>query len=119
MPSHFSPASFEIDHIFPISLGGLTTLENLAYSCGGCNCHKSNKTTYHDPLTFEEVNLFHPRNDKWHQHFQWNDDETLIIGQTPIGRATVALLQLNRQSNINMRTLLIKSKLHPPVFKDK
>jgi hypothetical protein len=114
MPSNLSPAAFEIDHIIPESLGGATLLENLAYSCGGCNGYKTNKINYIDPLSYEEVRLFHPRNDDWLTHFQWNNDETVIIGQTPIGRATIALLQMNRKPNINMRTILVSAGLHPP-----
>ncbi|WNZ24154.1 mitochondrial large ribosomal subunit protein uL30m [Leptolyngbya sp. NK1-12] len=32
----------------------------------------------------------------WSEHFAWSEDTTLIIGLTPIGRATVQTLRLNR-----------------------
>ena len=35
----------EIDHIVPVSKGGLTTEENLQTLCWRCNRSKSNKTT--------------------------------------------------------------------------
>jgi hypothetical protein len=113
-PAMFSPDSFTIDHIIPISLGGLSISENLAYADGGCNGHKYNKISHFDPLTNQLAPLFNPRLDIWKVHFQWSEDETLIIGMTPTGRATVELLHLNRESNINLRKLLILAGLHPP-----
>ena len=67
-----------------------------------------------DPLSKLEVRLFHPRKDYWPDHFQWNHDGTLIIGMTPVGRATVDLLKVNRESNVNLRMLLMLVGLHPP-----
>jgi len=110
----FSPDTFPFDHIMPISLGGTSTPENLALADGGCNGHKYNKTHHYDPLTNQLQPLFNPRFDEWKVHFQWSEDETLIIGITPIGRATVELLQVNRESNMNLRRLLISVGLHPP-----
>lgn len=34
---NFSPDPFALDHIIPISKGGNNELENLAFSCQGCN----------------------------------------------------------------------------------
>lgn len=70
MPSNFPTSSFEIDHIMLESLNGLIVLRNLAYSCGGCNRYKSNKTTYIASFSYEEVRLFHPQNDDWRTPFQ-------------------------------------------------
>lgn len=36
--------TFSIEHIHPLSLGGANTLENLAWSCMGCNSFKGAKT---------------------------------------------------------------------------
>ena len=115
-PVNFSPSYFEFDHIFPSSLGGLTTAENLAFACGVCNNSKSNLLQYLDPFTDELVNLFHPRNNLWTAHFQWNEDSILIIGLTPSARATAFLLQVNRPSNVNLRRLLTEAGFHPPKF---
>ena len=35
---------FECDHVFPVSRGGVTALENLATACGPCNRAKSDRT---------------------------------------------------------------------------
>ena len=40
----FSTQSFTVDHIKPRKVGGETTLENLAWSCFGCNAYKHTKT---------------------------------------------------------------------------
>ena len=39
----FSASSFCIEHIIPRAAGGPTRLDNLAFACGGCNGHKSDK----------------------------------------------------------------------------
>ena len=110
----FSPTGFDIDHILPVSLGGNSTLKNLALACGECNGHKHIKTHYFDPITLEKTRLFHPRNDYWLDHFQWNEDESLIVGLTAVGRTTVDLLEVNREGNVNLRFLLQLVGLHPP-----
>jgi hypothetical protein len=60
------------------------------------------------------VPLYHPRIDIWEQHFQWSDAFTELLGISPIGRATVQRLQLNRQGLINLRQVFIQVGLHPP-----
>jgi hypothetical protein len=62
----------------------------------------------------QRVPLYHPRRDRWDAHFAWSDDFTLMIGLTPIGRATVETLQLNRDGVVNLRHLLYTIGQHPP-----
>ena len=83
-------------------------------ACRRCNGLKFTKTQHIDPISKEVVNLYHPRLDNWHDHFHWNDDETLMVGKTPKGRATIDLLQINRSSNVNLRSVLRLIGLHPP-----
>lgn len=64
-----STQPFEVEHIFPESLGGETTLSNLALSCRGCNSHKYNHIKGFDEISKKEVALFNPRIDKWTEHF--------------------------------------------------
>jgi hypothetical protein len=106
--------SFAVDHIQPRNQGGETTLENLASSCPGCNAHKYNKSTAIDPLSGERVPLYHPRNDRWEEHFAWSSDFTLIVGLTPSGRATVEGLNMNREGVVKLRRLLLAAGEHPP-----
>lgn len=110
----FSTQKFSIDHIIPVEKGGKTTLENLALSCQGCNSYKHTKTEDYDPLTRQFVCLYHPRQQRWDEHFVWNEDFTLIIGFTPAGRVTVETLHLNREGLLNLRRLLYTVRKHPP-----
>ena len=114
----FAPQPFAVEHIIPRSRGSATTLDNLAFSCQGCNNHKYTKTVGRDPVSGETVPLFHPRRQRWRDHFVWNDDTTLIIGLTPTARATVEALQLNRPGLVNLRRALYALGEHPPAEPD-
>ncbi|MEC4804918.1 MAG: HNH endonuclease signature motif containing protein [Jaaginema sp. PMC 1079.18] len=114
-PEAFSTQSFTIEHIKPRQAGGENTLENLAWACSGCNAFKHIKTRGIDPQTEQEVTLFHPRQDRWQDHFTWSDDLTRVVGKTPCGRATLNTLNLNRQGIVNLRRLLVMDNRHPPV----
>jgi HNH endonuclease len=113
-PADFSPQPFSIEHITPISGGGQSNLNNLAYACQGCNNHKYIKTQGFDPLRGVAVALFHPRQDNWFAHFGWIEGGLKIIGLTETGRATVNELHLNRKNLLNLRSLLLLADLHPP-----
>ena len=115
-PSNFSTDYFHYEHIIPLILNGKSELDNLARSCGICNNNKRDKIEYFDPLTQQTVRLYNPRQDIWLDHFQWNDDDLRLIGLTPIGRATINLLKLNRVNTVNLRKLLKMADLHPPKF---
>lgn len=110
----FSPSSFEIEHIIPVSRGGPSTSENLALACAQCNSHKSNKVEAVDPTSGTIVQLFHPRQMHWSEQFIWSDDTLEILAITAIGRATTALLQTNRETVVNLRQILRQLGLHPP-----
>lgn len=110
----FSPDPFTIEHIVPKSKGGKDQLQNLAYSCQGCNSFKYNHVEALDPGTGKIASLFNPRTHFWSDHFTWNENCSLLIGISPIGRTTVNRLKLNRQGVINLRLILYKSDLHPP-----
>ena len=88
-PSHYSTQVFSAEHIIPRSAGGPTAADNLALACQGCNNHKYTKTEAPDPATNAMVPLYHPRRDRWSDHFAWSEDATIVIGLTPMGRATV------------------------------
>ena len=110
----YSMDYFEFDHIIPISKGGSTTLDNLAYACGGCNSLKSDKLEVFDTATQQSVALFHPRKQQWNDHFRWSEDGTLIIGTTLIGRVTLETLQMNRPNIVRLRKVWIILNIHPP-----
>ena len=112
--ARYSPDPFAIEHIQPIAKGGRSELENLAFACQGCNGRKYIHTQALDPVSQAIVSLYHPRQDCWTEHFQWSDDYTQVKGLTPVGRATVEKLQLNRVGLVNLRHLLYKTNEHPP-----
>lgn len=113
IPAAFVLAPFEVDHIYPQSKGGPSTEDNLAYACA-CNAYMGDRTHGHDPLTGRCIPVFHPRRRARKRHFAWNEDATLIVGRTAMGRATVALLRMNRPSLVNLRRALALIGEHPP-----
>jgi len=113
-PSDYSAQPFVCEHITPIAKGGQTDLSNICFACGGCNGHKYTKTEALDPVSKRVVPLYHPRIHQWSEHFSWSDDYLHVIGLTPMGRATVIALKLNRQAVMNIRSLLLLAGKHPP-----
>jgi HNH endonuclease len=110
----FATESFSLEHIVPLGSGGMDDIENLALACQGCNNHKYIKTEGVDPVTGTAVALFHPRLQKWRDHFIWSHDFTLVLGLTSTGRATVEALRLNREGLVNLRRALFQIGEHPP-----
>ena len=104
----------EFDHLVPRSLGGPTTEANLWLACSLCNDLKSNRLLLIDPATGASVRVFNPRQQEWVSHFAWSEGATRIDGTTAIGRATVAVLQLNRPSLVLARRLWVAAGWHPP-----
>lgn len=107
-------AAMQVDHMLPEALGGLTEEENLWLACSDCNTFKSDHTSPVDPLTKDTVALFNPRQHRWREHFAWTAEGDYIVGQTPIGRATVAALKLSRLLLVRARRLWVRIGVHPP-----
>ena len=99
----------QIDRIIAEKHGGLTEVDNLALSCAVCNKHKGSDLASIDPDTDQIVALYHPRRDKWSEHFRLKGAKLMPL--TPTGRVTVKLLQLNRAERVEERQLLIAAKL--------
>ena len=110
----YTTEPFAVEHVMPISRGGTSALDNLAFSCSGCNGHKYNRTEAPDPTERTLVPLYNPRRQRWQDHFCWDEDYAQIIGLTPIGRATVEALKMNRTGLVNMRQVLYLIGKHPP-----
>ena len=110
----YTTEPFAVEHIMPVSRGGTSALDNLAFSCSGCNGHKYNRTEAPDSTDRILVPLYNPRQQRWQDHFCWSDDHTQIIGLTPTGRATVEALQMNRIGLVNIRQVLYLIGKHPP-----
>ena len=112
--SRLIAVALPLDHITPVVLGGKSTIDNLCLACNPCNSYKADKIRAIDPQTGDEVALFNPRRQKWSMHFAWSDDGVRVIGLTPIGRATVACLKINRVHAIASRTIWVTAGWHPP-----
>ncbi|ETW97640.1 MAG: hypothetical protein ETSY1_21850 [Candidatus Entotheonella factor] len=67
-----------------------------------------------DPQDGASVPLFHPRQDDWRDHFVWSVDGLRLLGQTPVGRATIEALEMNHERTINIRAEDMKVRRHPP-----
>ena len=72
----FSPSPFEMEHIMPKALGGVDTIDNLAFACSGCNLSKGVRIEGVDAVTGVTVRLYHPRRDRWAAHFAWQKSST-------------------------------------------
>lgn len=110
----FAFSTFTLDHIIPVSKGGTDDIDNLAWACSHCNNCKYNRLQCIDPLTKVAVPLFNPRKNDWSAHFIWNKNQTIIIGISAIGRATINCLKTNRQEAVNLRGALSAFGVHPP-----
>jgi 5-methylcytosine-specific restriction endonuclease McrA len=105
LPQESQEAAFHADHIRPRKEGGPTTADNLALACVTCSLKKAARTHAVDPRTNVVVPLFHPRHDRWDDHFRWTA-RWRVIGKTPTGRATVRTLAMNRPRILRIRRAL-------------
>jgi hypothetical protein len=107
IPDRLQVGGFELDHIIPQTLGGPTTLQNLAYACPHCNGNKSDHTHGFDEANGESVALFSPRIHRWTDHFRWSAVQAFEIeGITATGRATISRLNLNHPQMVAIRRAL-------------
>jgi len=112
LPQEFAASTHQVDHIVSEKHGGLTTLDNLALSCALCNRRKGSDVSSIDPESGEVVPLFHPRLQRWADHFGF--DGPHIVGLTEEGRATVQCLHLNSFERLLERAELIRAGRYPP-----
>src|SRR5438477_2115289 len=102
--------AFEVEHIVPPGLGGSGDESNQALSCRCCNLFKSEYLEGVDPRSGNTAPLFHPREQKWDEHFAV-DPAGILIGLTPTGRATIDRLQMNRPTQVVARKHWMRLKL--------
>ena len=103
-PQSASELPFHLDHIIAEKHGGATISANLAWACFSCNLRKGPNIAGLDPDTGELTRLFHPRTDRWAEHFEW--DGVRLRGKTPVGRTTVTVLAPNDADSIAVRQAL-------------
>ncbi len=97
----------------PTSRGGRDEEAKLCLACRACNLRKSDRLTALDELSGEEVPLFHPRQQRWSEHFRVDVESGELEGMTPTGRVRVASLDLNHPLQLMARVLWIRLRLFP------
>ena len=107
LPQSAAEATFHVEHIIAEqhALPGADDPSNLALACSRCNLHKGTNLSSVDTETTAIVPLFHPRHDRWSEHFRLQGAE--IVGVTPTGRATVRLLKMNARRRVELRATLL------------
>jgi 5-methylcytosine-specific restriction endonuclease McrA len=90
-----------IEHIVPKQHRGTDEFSNLALACQRCNLNKGPNLTGIDPASGAIAPLFHPRRDRWEDHFHFQG--VWIEGRTASGRATVSVLGMNENRRLNLR----------------
>ena len=104
LPQKFSELRFHIEHIVPRQHGGDDEPDNLALACPACNLHKGPNLTGVDPATGRLERLYHPRRDRWGDHFSY--EGVHLVGKSPAGRTPVRLLEMNGADTLRLRSLL-------------
>jgi len=102
---HEPNRSFHIEHIIATKHGSRDDFDNLALACQLCNLLKGPNLSSIDPDTQNLERLFHPRNDRWADHFRLRG--AIVIGLTAIGRTTAWLLEMNGDDRVELRSTLI------------
>jgi len=95
-------ARLHIEHIVPKKHRGTDAESNLALACVDCNLHKGPNLTGIDPETGAITELFHPRQQVWDDHFEWNG--IFLVGRTAVGRTTVSVLNVNSEEQLMLRS---------------
>ena len=105
-------ATFHVEHVIPRSAGGSDGVDNLAWACPSCNLYKADRTSIKLDGLSDTIPLFHPRMDRWTDHFEW--DEYTIVSKTDVGNATIATLKLNHERRIRIRQAEQLFGMFPP-----
>ncbi len=96
-----------VDHIIALKHGGASDLDNLAWACFQCNTAKSSDIASYDRETLAIVPLYNPRTQTWDEHFEMHDG--VMVGKTPVGRATIQALLLNEPEPVAVRAALLRA----------
>jgi len=105
IPESAAFAVHQVDHVVAEKHGGPTVTENLALSCVVCNMHKGSDIASLDPQTEVLTPVYHPRRDRWTDHFRLSGGR--IEGLSPVGRVTAQLLRFNHPDRVAERILLV------------
>lgn len=93
--------AYHLEHIVAKQHRGSDDANNLALACHHCNLLKGPNLTSRDPDGDALVELFHPRNSNWDDHFRIEFGR--VVGFTDVGRTTVFLLEMNADQRVDLR----------------
>ncbi len=110
-PQEHAETTHHVEHIVARQHLGSDDPSNLALACIHCNSHKGTNLTGIDPDSGALVPLFHPRRDRWADHYALRG--AFIVGLTPTGRTTVHVLAMNARRRLSVRAELIAQGLYP------
>lgn len=105
--------AFEVEHILPRAVGGGDASDNLALACESCNLYKSDAVTGYNAVEARDIALFHPRRNRWEDHFQFDAETGEVRGLTPTGRGTAARLRFNSPFQLRARRQWARLGLYP------
>ncbi len=92
----------------------MTQTGNLAYACFACNRGKGSDIASLVPGTARLAPLFHPRHDRWHEHFGLSKaDGVTIVPVSDIGEVTARLLRINDPDRLVERQALRAALRYP------
>ena len=104
----------EVDHIISEKHAGETTQANLAYACFVCNRNKGSDIGSLKPGLRDLVRFYHPRLDRWHEHFQLDtSDGITIVPVSNIGEATARIFGFNSDERLLERQALQAAGRYP------
>ena len=104
-----------IEPIIPLVSGGSSTPDNLCLACYRCNEFKGSRIEAADPRDGKLTLFFHPRLQRWSEHFVWRGNGDTLEGLTSCGRTTIEALRLNNDWIVQARRLWMLVGLHPPL----
>jgi 5-methylcytosine-specific restriction endonuclease McrA len=91
-------------------------IRKLVYErANGCceYCQTSEKNTG-QTMQVEHIIPDGPRQQVWHEHFEWLDEAIRLKGLSPIGRATIVRLKMNHERILTARARWVIGGFHPP-----
>jgi HNH endonuclease len=112
-PESIFNAVLEVEHITPIVAGGTSTEDNLALACRSCNGFKGSRSSSVDPESGQAERFYHPRQDRWDDHFSIGADSCEIVALTGTGRVTALCLKINSRSQLTARQFWVQLGLFP------
>ena len=104
-----------IEHIISLVKEGSSTPDNLCLACDRGNEFTGSRIEAADPRDGKLALFFHPRLQRWSEHFVWGGNGDTMDGLTSCGRTTIEALRLNNDWIVQARRLWMLVGLHPPL----